>query len=134
MTDINAVRVALANNIGTISGLRTSAELPDNPNPPIAVIGLESIDYDQAFQQGLTIFNFNLMVIVGRAAERHAQRKLDAYSAQTGSQSIKSAVESDKSLDGNAYDVRVINLTNIGSLQLNDQEYLAAEYTVAVYA
>lgn len=134
MTDINAVRNAIATNIGTISGLRTSAELPDNPNPPIAVVQLDTVNYDEAFQQGLTLFNFTIMVIVGRAAERHAQRKLDEYCSQGGASSIKLAVESDKSLDGNAYDVRVASMNNIGSLQLNDQEYLAAEFSVVVFA
>jgi len=134
LTDITAVRNALATNLGTVSGLRTSAELPDNPNPPIAVVQLDTISYDEAFQQGLTFFNFTVMVIVGRAAERHAQRKLDDYCSQGGASSIKLAVESDKSLGGNAYDVRVAGMNNIGSLQLNDQEYLAAEFSVVVYA
>jgi len=134
LTDISAMRQAIAKNLDTISGLRTSAELPDNPNPPIAVIQMDGINYDEAFQQGLTIFNFTIMVIVGRAAERYAQRKLDEYCSQNGASSIKLAVESDKSLDGNAYDVRVASLNNIGSLQLNDQEYLAAEFSAVVYA
>ena len=134
MTDINAIRRAIASNLGTISGLRTSAELPDNPNPPIATVSLDTIDYDQAMKQGLTLFNFTVIVIVGRAAERQAQRNLDAYCSQNGASSIKLAVESDKSLGGNAFDVRVAGMNNIGSLQLNDQEYLAAEFSVTVYA
>lgn len=134
MTDVTALREAIAANLATIPGLRTSAELPDNPNPPIAVVGLDSIDYDQAFKQGLTIFNFQVTVIVGRAAERTAQRKLNQYVAQEGALSIKLGVESDKSLGGNAFDVRVSSMNNIGSLQLNDQEYLAAEFSVVVFA
>lgn len=128
---ISALRTALATNLGSITGLRTSAEIPDNPSPPIAIVVLDSIDYDQAFKQGLTIYNFTIQVIVGRASEREAQRRLDSYSQTDG---IKSAVESDKSLGGNAYDVRVIGLSAIGSLQLNDQTYIAADFTVAVYA
>lgn len=134
MTDVTALREAIATNLSTIPGLRTSAELPDNPNPPIAVVGLDSVDYDQAFKQGLTIFNFQVTVIVGRAAERTAQRKLNQYVAQEGALSIKLGVESDKSLGGNAFDVRVSSMNNIGSLQLNDQEYLAAEFSVVVFA
>jgi hypothetical protein len=128
---ITGLRNALATNLGTISGLRTSAEIPDNPSPPIAVVTLDGIDYDQAFKQGLTIYNFTVLVIVGRAAEREAQRRLDTYSQTDG---IKSGVESDRSLGGLAYDTRVVNLTTIGSLQLNDQTYLVAEFAVAVYA
>ena len=134
MTDINALRVALANNLGTVAGLRTSAELPDNPSPPIATMSLDTVDYNLAMNQGLTLFNFTVIVIVGRAAEKRAQRKLDAYCSQSDASSIKLAVESDKSLGGNAFDTRVVGMNNIGSLQLNDQEYLAAEFSVVVYA
>lgn len=131
MADITAMRNALATNLATISGLRTAAEIPDNPSPPIAIVALENIDYDQAFKNALVIYNFNVMVIVGRAAEREAQRRLNTYCAPSG---VKSAVESDKSLSGNAYDCRVTGVTSIGSLQLNDQTYLAADFQVAVYA
>lgn len=133
MTDVSALREAIATNLATISGLRTSADLPDNPNPPIAVVSLESIDYDQAFNQGLTVFSFAVMVIVGRQSDRIAQRSLNAYVSQDGPSSIKTAVESDRSLDGNAFDVRVSSMTSIGTLQLNDTDYLVAEFTVTAY-
>lgn len=131
MADISAIRTALATNLATISGLRTAAELPDNPNPPVGIVALDNIDFDLAFKQGLTLYNFTVTVIVGRAAEREAQRKLNAYCETTG---VKSAIESDRSLDGNAYDVRVTGVTSIGSIQLNDQTYLAADFQVVVYA
>lgn len=131
MADITAMRNAIATNLATISGLRTSAEIPDNPSPPIAIVSLDNIDYDQAFKQGLTIYNFTVMVIVGRAAEREAQRRLNTYCATDG---VKSAIESERSLNGTSYDCRVTGVTSIGSLQLNDQTYLAADFSVAVYA
>ncbi len=59
---ITAIREALATNIGTISGLRTSAEIPDNPNPPQAVVQLQSVNYDGAMKQGLTTYNFLVSV------------------------------------------------------------------------
>lgn len=134
MSDITAIRQGIATNLGTISGLRTSAELPDNPNPPTAVVALETIDYDGAFQQGVTTFMFTVIVIVGRQSDRIAQRSLNQYASQNGERSIKTAVESDRSLGGNAMDCRVRGMTSVGSLQLNDTEYMAAEFSVAVYA
>ena len=128
---VSALRTAIATNLGTISGLRTSAEIPDNPSPPIAIVSLDSIDYDGAFKQGLTTYNFSVSVIVGRASEREAQRRLDAYAQTDG---VKDAIESDRSLGGIAYDVRVVNLSTVGSLQLNEQTYMAADFTVVVYA
>jgi hypothetical protein len=133
MASITDIRTALATNLATISGLRTSAEMPDNPNPPIGIVSLESVDYDQAYAKGLVTYNFTVTVIVGRSAERTAQRLLDSY-ISTGEKSVKNALESDKSLGGKAYDLRVTSLNSVGSIQLNDTTYLAADFSVAVIA
>lgn len=134
MTSINAIRSGLATNLATISGLRVAAEMPDSPNPPVAIIMLEGVEYDQAMKQGLTQYNFSVSVIVGRAAEREMQRKLDTYLQISGSQSVKLAIESDRTLDGVVYDLRVVSSSSIGSITINDQTYLAAEFTVTVFA
>ena len=134
MASITALRTAIATNLGTITGLRTSPEMPDNPNPPIALVRPTSIDYNQAFAKGMTQYSFSVVVIVGRADERTAQRTLDAYCSSTGTSSIKNAVESDKTLGGNAYDCRVSEMRNYTPIQMNDGTYLAAEFAVEVYA
>jgi hypothetical protein len=134
MATIYNIRQGLATNIGTISGLRTAPEIPDNPSPPIAVVNLESIDYHQAMQNGLTRYNFTVTVVVGRAAEREMQRKLDNYCQPTGSQSVKAAIESNRTLSGEVYDLIVVSSNSIGSITINDQTYLAAEFTVTVFA
>jgi len=130
---ISLIRQGLAKNLGTVPGLRTAAEMPDLPNPPIAVVSLSSVEYDGAFDKGLTRYNFTVTVIVGRVAEREAQRRLDSY-ISTGSSSVKYALESDKTLDGNAYDCRVVTMNSVGSLSINDTTYLAADFTVTVIA
>jgi hypothetical protein len=130
---ITAIRTALANNLGTISGLRTAAEIPDLPNPPIAVVSLDSVTYDQAYAKGMTTYTFTVTVIVGRSAEREAQRKLDGY-ISTGANSIKNAVESDKTLGGYAYDCRVVSMNSVGSVTISDTTYLAADFSVTVIA
>lgn len=133
MASITDIRTAIATNLATISGLRTSAEMPDNPNPPIGIVSLDSVDYDQVYAKGLVTYNFTVTVIVGRSAERTAQRLLDTY-ISTGEKSVKNAIESDKSLGGKAYDLRVTSLNSVGSIQLNDTTYLAADFSVAVIA
>jgi hypothetical protein len=130
---ITAIRTALAKNLGIISGLRTAAEVPDLPNPPVAIVALNSVSYDRAFDRGMTSYTFVVTVIVGRAAEREAQRRLDTY-ISTGSSSVKYAVESDKTLGGNAYDCRVVSMDSVGSLTISDTTYLAADFTVTVIA
>jgi hypothetical protein len=130
---ITDIRDGIATNLATIPGLRTSAELPDQPNPPIAVVQLNNVTYDQAFQNGLVLYNFTITVIVGRVAERLAQQRLNAY-ASTGTGGIKTALESDRTLGGHAFDVKLQEMTNIGAITLGEQQYLAAEFAAIVYA
>lgn len=133
MSSIADLRSGLATNLGTISGLRTSVDLPDNPNPPVAVIGIENVNYDQAFAGGLVEYNFRVTVLASRASDRMAQRRLDTYtSTETGS--VKLAIESDKTLGGKAFDVRVTEMSNIGTVSLGEISYLAADFTVTVYS
>jgi len=134
VASITNLRTAIATNLATISGLRTSAEMPDNPNPPIALVRPVTVEYNQAMAKGLTKYNFNVLVIVGRAEERTAQKSLDAFCSSTGSSSIKNAVESDKTLGGNAFDTRVTEMRNYTPIQLNEGTYLAAEFAVDVFA
>jgi hypothetical protein len=79
-------------------------------------------------------YTFVVSVIVGRVDERTAQNKLDAFVSSTGSSSIKLAVESDKTLGGNAFDCRVTEMRNYGELTIGDVIYLSAEFTVLCYA
>jgi hypothetical protein len=130
---ITSIRTALATNLGTITGLRTAAEVPDLPNPPVAIVALNNVSYDRAYAKGMTSYTFIITVIVGRAAEREAQRKLDGY-ISTGANSVKNAVESDKTLGGSAYDCRVVSMDSVGSLTISDTTYLAADFTVTVIA
>lgn len=130
---IATIRDGLAANVATISGLRVAKEIPDNPNPPVAVIMLSNVSYNGAMHNGLVTYNFVITIIVGKVAEREAQRKLDGY-ISTGAGSLKAAVESDKSLGGSAYDVRVSEMTNVGTVSLGEVNYLAADFAVQVYS
>lgn len=130
---IRLIRNAIAANLATIPGLRTSADIPDNPSPPIAVVALETVEYDGAFAGGLTEFNFVITVLASRASERAAQTRLDGFTS-TGANSVKKAIESDKTLGGEAFDVRVTRMTNIGTVSLGEINYLAADFAVTVFA
>jgi len=134
MADIAAIRSGIATNLATISGLRTSAWIPDVINPPIAVVKPESISFDTAYGRGLDTLEFTVLAIVGRVDERSAQSKLDAYCATTGASSIKRAIESDRDLNGAISDLRVTEMRNYTSLVIGDVTYLAAEFVVQVYA
>ena len=134
MASISTLRTGIATNLATITGLRTTSTMPDNPNPPIAIVIPRSVSYDEAFRKGMQIYQFNVMVIVGRVDERSAQNNLDSFCSSTGSSSIKLAIESDKTLGGNAFDVRVTEMTNYGQITVGEVVYLSAEFQVLCYA
>ena len=134
MASITELRDALAANLATIPGLRTSATIPDNPNPPIAIVQLARVQYHQDFQRGMTEYNFAVQVVVGRVDERSAQRNLDAYCSSTGEASISLAVELDRTLGGKAFDSIVTEMTSYGSMLISEVTYLAAEFNVRVLA
>jgi hypothetical protein len=73
-------------------------------------------------------------VFVGRVAERTAQNALDAYLAPTGSGSVKTAIEGDRSLGGKAQTLRVTDMNGISPTTVGDVPYLTAQFAVIVYA
>lgn len=134
MTALTDLRNGLSTRLATITGLRSSAYIPDNPQPPVAIVMPGRIQYDTAFGRGSDEYQFTIMVIVGRVADRNSQTTLDAYCASSGSASIKAAIEGDRSLGGKALDCRVTEMTNQGSLAIGDVTYHTAEFSVTVIA
>jgi hypothetical protein len=134
MAQISQLRSGIATNLATITGLRTGSTIPDNVNPPFAIIAPASVDYHKSFANGLSTYNFTVTLVVGRVSERTAQNSLDAYCSPTGSSSIRVAVESDRTLSGYAFDCVVSGMRNYGSISLGDNQYLAAEFDLVVQA
>lgn len=130
---IQTIRQGIAANLATISGLRTSAFVPDNPTPPIAIVVPDRVVYDTANRRGLDTYTFRVLVIAQRASERGAQNTLDAFCNPTGASSVKTAIESDRTLGGAANDCRVTDLTEYGEMSVGETQYLAATFSVNVY-
>jgi hypothetical protein len=130
---IAQIREGIATNLRTIAGLRTTDTVPDNPQPPVAIVSPSSIQYDLSFQRGLDLHNFVVMIIVGRASERNAQRTLDLFCAGTGASSVKAAIESNRTLTGLVQDLRVTSMRNYGSTLIGETTYLAVEFDLVVY-
>ena len=134
MASISALRTGIKSNLATITGLRTSSFQPDTINPPIAIVFPVSVNYDETFNRGMQTYTFAVQVIVGRVSERTGQNSLDAFCASTGASSIKLAIESDKTLGGTAFDLRVTDMRNYGELLVGEVNYLSAEFVVLCYA
>lgn len=134
MASISDLRNGIATNCGTVNGLRTSAIIPEDPKPPVAVVTFDRVDYDTAFGRGLDTYIFRVVLVVGRVDTRGAQQALDGFLSGSGSTSLKQAIESDRSLGGKANDLRVTAGENIREVVINEGTYLASDFVVTVYA
>jgi hypothetical protein len=134
MASLSDLREGIAENLSTIVGLRVSSFVPDNPNAPMAVVSPQGIEYHKSFANGFNTYNFSVAVFVARVSERTGQNSLDAYCSSTGSSSIKSAIESDRTLAGRCFDLIVSDMSNYGSVIIGENTYLTAEFSCAVQA
>ena len=126
----DALKVALE----TIPGLRAYDYQPDQVNPPFAFATLEEITYHGAMGAGNVVNRFTVSVIVQRASERAAQDKLDGYLSYDGTQSVRKAIEADRTLGGVVQDVIVNSASNITNIDANDTTYLTVDFQLLVYA
>lgn len=134
MAALTDIRSGLATRLATISGLRTAATIPDQVNPPIAIVIPERLTYDDAYGKGLVTYSFLVQVIVGKVSERTSQNKIDGFINPTGATSIKAAIEGDKTLNGVVFDTRVTEVTGYSVVQVGDIAYMSCEFRVTVLA
>lgn len=132
MSKLSDLRDGLASRMGTISGLRTSSTVPDSPRPPIAVVMPDRVVYDLNARRGADTFLFTIILLVGRADDRAAQDNLDKYIV--GDNSIKAAIEADRTLGGVANTCRVTEMNSYASMIIGETVYLAANFAVEVTA
>jgi F0F1-type ATP synthase gamma subunit len=130
---ISDLRAGLAANLSTIKGLRVVETLPDLVNPPMAMIAIDKVAYNQQNARSMSEYTFKVLVVLGRVSERVAQTTMDVLLAP-GAGSIKYAVESDRTLGGFAYEVFVAETSAIGAMSANGIDYYSAEFSVQVFA
>jgi hypothetical protein len=132
MIQISKVRDALGKNIESISGIRVYDTIPDVVVPPAAIVGQLDFTYDINNARGLDQASVDIFVIVQRISERAGQDKLDELLAGTGNKSIKTAIESDRSLGGLVNTLRVISAES-GTYVSGDITFLSYRYNVTVW-
>ena len=132
MATVSEIRQALADKAANVYGLRTVAYQPDTPRPPVAFVMLDRIEYDLNANRGADTFFFVITVIVGRADDRAAQKNLDQY--LVGTDSVKTAIEADRTLGGVVNTCRMTEARNYVSVNVGDTTYLQIELEVEVVA
>jgi len=132
MQNIPAVRDAIKTNLQTITNMRVYDQIPDVIVPPCAVVGQLDFTFDIDNQRGLDQASVDVYVIVQRISERSGQDKLDVYLAGSGTGSVKTALESDRTLGGLVDTLRVISAES-GTYQTGDQTFLSYRYNLTIW-
>jgi hypothetical protein len=126
------IRKGLADAIGELDGIRVSANYLDAPRPPVALVLPDRIEYDLNANRGADTYIFTVQVIVTRANDREAQITLDKFTV--GTDSLKHAIEIDRTLGGVVDTCRVTELRNYGQITIGDVLYLGFELEVEAVA
>jgi hypothetical protein len=129
---ISDIREGIKQNLSSIEGLRCYDLVPDVIVPPCVVVGQLDFTFDLNNARGLDQANLDVFVIVQRFSERTGQDKLDIYLAGSGDNSIKAAIESDRTLGGACNTLRVTSAES-GTYQTGDIDYLSYRYRLTVW-
>ena len=132
MVTLSEIRQGLSQALTAVPGLRVSATMQDAPNPPVAMVYPDLIQYDLNANRGADEYTFVILLIVGRAADRAAQNNIDQYAVGHGS--VKAAVEADRTLGGIINTCRVSEMRNYQQLVIGDTTFLSVEFVVEVVA
>lgn len=132
--DLIAVMAGLATRLETIDGVRVYPYPPDKVAVPAALISWpDGIDYDQTFAGGADMTTIPVFVLIEPGQARIRVGELTPYTARTGAQSVKAAIQADPTLGGAAKTVRVtraeFTTTEVAALR-----YPSARFDVEVFA
>lgn len=130
---IAEINDALKNALSQINGLRVVDYIPDQIAPPMAYIGIDTIDYHQAFGLGDPQHTYLITVVVGRANDRASERALFEYLAPSGNRSVRAAIEADKTLGGFVQTLVVTRGGNMQPVIFGEITYLSVDFSVTVH-
>ena len=127
------VRTNLKTALSTITGMRIFDYVPDSTNIPtnnaFAIVGQLTMNYDFTLNRGFDSASCQIIVVVGRMSEKDGQSRLDGLLASSGSTSIKTAIEADKTLSGAVQTLRVVSASP-GTITSANIDYLSYQYSV----
>lgn len=134
MAELSTIRAAMGTALSEVENLRVRELIPALVVPPMAVVQPQQIEYDLNANRGVNRYTFTVTVFVVKADDRSAQLRVDPFVSTSGPQSVKAALEADRTLGGEVDTLRVTNVSNYSSQDANDVLYLAVDFEVEVYA
>jgi hypothetical protein len=129
--NVSTVRDGIKTRLQTISGLRVYDVIPDKVTPPSAIVGQLDFTFDIDNARGLDQASLDVYVIVQRLDARSGQNKLDEY-LSSGSKSIKTAIEGDRTLGGAVNTLRVTS-AEAGTYIEGEVTFLSYRYRLTIW-
>lgn len=126
------VRDGLKTRLQTITGLRVFDTIPENPQPPAAIVGQLDMNFDIDNARGLDLATVEVYLLVQRMDVRSGQDKLDAYLAGSGAGSVKAAIEGDRTLGGACSTLRVLSAES-GQYESAGIMFLSYRYRISIW-
>jgi hypothetical protein len=132
--NLSDIKQGLADRLATVPRLRVSPQIPEQVNPPVAVVSRARVDYHRDMAGGTTEWTMQVQLIAGRMAERQSQRTIDAWLSWDGPASVRQAIEADGTLGGVALDTVVTDADALSTFQIGDSEYIGVTMNIRVWA
>lgn len=91
--NVDTVMTEVAALIDTIPGLRVVDHPVDTIAPPIAIVGLPEVTFDETYGRGCDRYLLPVILAVGRADAKASRFNIAPYVAGSGTSSVKAALE-----------------------------------------
>jgi hypothetical protein len=129
------IRSGIAKNIaGNVRGMQVNNRVTNNMTPPSCDIRRGPIEYDQALDGGTHRLIMLVRAYLANPTDVSAVNRLESYLAPEGDNSIKAAIESDRTLEGLVADLHVTGATGEQPYTAEGQPLvLGSEWTVEIW-
>lgn len=131
MATIGAVAEALAETIGTATGLRTVDHIPSTINPPALFVALGTNERG-AMARGQQELAFEVVVFTSRTVDRVGQSALYEYASFGGQLSVWKAVDDTPTLGLTDTNAAVLRYRPIGVEEIAAYGYFGGVFEVLV--
>lgn len=126
------IRAGLVANLAPLK-IQSTGYLLQSPTPPAIEIFPGVVTYDRTMARGLDEVLFTVRITVGAGLEQGAQDNLDSYLERTGTNSVKTLIESDLTLGGKVKSLHVEEATGHQVSTVGPGPVLSASWSVRIY-
>ena len=134
MSTTQQILTAIASQLAAnLTGVETSDYLRDNFNAPIAIPWPKEVRYHGAMDGGDVEHDIVVAVLISRPSESAASRAMNQFMSYAGTNSIRTALETDVTLGGVVDNLECIDGRPGAIVTVGSAEYLRLDFNVTVY-